>query len=124
MPFKQHVVIVCVFVFMCARRFLATRQAAHAIQAAWRQLQLRRQLHARLAEEREKERAARQEQEQFVSLRKQYGCVTGLSCCWCVCVCVCVCVWFCVCCLRRARQSLLQGWSSAVAGACVSSVGA
>ena len=92
MPFKQHVVIVCVFVFMCARRFLATRQAAHAIQAAWRQLQLRRQLHARLAEEREKERAARQEQEQFVSLRKQYGCVTGLSCCWCVCVCVCVCV--------------------------------
>ncbi|KAF5838685.1 hypothetical protein DUNSADRAFT_2380 [Dunaliella salina] len=55
-------------------RFLATCQAARTVQEAWRHLQLRRQLMARVAVRREKELAARLEQESFTSLRQKFGC--------------------------------------------------
>jgi len=55
-------------------RFLATCQAARTVQEAWRHLQLRRQLLARVAERKERELAAKLEQESFTSLRKKFGC--------------------------------------------------
>ena len=54
-------------------RFLATLQAARTLQGAWRQRVVNHEVTDRITKRREKEAAAKAEQEQFTSLRMQYG---------------------------------------------------